>query len=424
MADKIRVLIVDDSPETRENVRKLLQFEADIDVVGQAGTGEQAIKMAKELQPDIILMDINMPGIDGLAATQQISDLVPRAQVIIMSVQSDSDYLRRAMTAGARDFLTKPFSGDKLILSVQQVYKKRPTIAATPVVTGNRTAATAGAAPTTQDGKIISVYSPKGGVGCTTIAVNLAVGLARRERSTLLVDCSLQFGDVSVMLNQKAVTSITDLVDRGGELDGDLINSVVQLHRSGLSVLLAPSRPEEAERITEAKVENLLNFLKQMYEFIIIDTSSWLNGVVLSILDTSQRIVLVTEQSLPSLKNASRFFDLSESLEYQPQKVWLVVNRASNKQGISLKDVSNALKRPVVVAIPEDEVSARMAANQGVPIVSGNNSRQPVGVALTNLSNQIIQELGDDDPAESLVSSEPVKESGLLGRLFSSGRGG
>ena len=127
MTDKIRVLIVDDAPETRENVRRLLQFEVDIVVIGQAGTGEQAIKMAQELQPDIILMDINMPGIDGLAATDQISDLVPRAQTIIMSVQAGSDYLRRAMTAGARDYLLKPFGGNALIKSVQRAYKKRPS---------------------------------------------------------------------------------------------------------------------------------------------------------------------------------------------------------------------------------------------------------------------------------------------------------
>ena len=126
MSENIRVLIVDDLPETRENVRKLLQFEQDIEVINQAGTGEEAIEMAQADQPDIILMDINMPGIDGIGASQRISELVPRAQIIIMSVQSDSDYLRRAMMAGARDFLTKPFGGDELVAAIRRVYEKRP----------------------------------------------------------------------------------------------------------------------------------------------------------------------------------------------------------------------------------------------------------------------------------------------------------
>jgi pilus assembly protein CpaE len=113
MAENIRVLIVDDLPETRENVRKLLQFESDIEVIGQAGNGEEAIEMARQFQPDIILMDINMPGVDGIGASQQISEIAPMVQIIIMSVQSDPNYLRRAMMAGARDFLTKPFGGDE-----------------------------------------------------------------------------------------------------------------------------------------------------------------------------------------------------------------------------------------------------------------------------------------------------------------------
>ena len=128
MADKIRVLIVDDIPETRENVRKLLQFEPDMEVIGQAGNGEQAIEMAKEFRPDIILMDINMPGVDGISASKAISQAVPSAQTIIMSVQSESDYIRKAMLAGARDFLMKPFSGDEISVAIRRVHETRPKV--------------------------------------------------------------------------------------------------------------------------------------------------------------------------------------------------------------------------------------------------------------------------------------------------------
>ena len=166
MAGNIRVLIVDDLPETRENVRKLLQFESDIEVIGQAGTGEEAVQMAKEHQPDIILMDINMPGIDGIGASQQITESVPSVQIIIMSVQSDPNYLRRAMMAGARDFLTKPFGGDELVAAIRRVHDKRPAASSAPVrqhrqVTGN-TPEEPVVAP---EGNWIAVYSPKGGAG-------------------------------------------------------------------------------------------------------------------------------------------------------------------------------------------------------------------------------------------------------------------
>ncbi|MBE2221028.1 MAG: response regulator [Anaerolineae bacterium] len=419
MSDTIRVLIVDDLPETRENVRKLLQFESDIEVIGQAGTGEQAIEMAQEHQPDIILMDINMPGIDGIGASQKISELVPASQIIIMSVQSDSDYLRRAMLAGARDFLTKPFGGDELVAAVRRVYAKRPAVRPT----ASRAQASAhGEGLVTKavnaEGFVISVFSPKGGSGCTTIAINLAVALAQNEYRTLLIDGSLQFGDVSVMINMKPVTSIVDLSSRNSDLDADLVSSVVQVHKSGLHVLMAPRRPEMSDMITDVGLKDLMVTLRPLYDFIIIDTTSSLNDIALTLLDESDRIVLITQQNLPSLKNASRFFDLAQSLEYPPQKVWLVVNQATNKQGISVKDIGEALKRPIFMAIPEDPLTVSTAIDQGVPVVFGNSKKRPVSLAINKLAVNIANELSVDRSGEDGNVAETDEGGGLFGKLF------
>src|SRR5512136_239074 len=118
--DKVRVLIVDDVADTRENVRKLLQFESDIDVVGAARSGMEGIQLSQELDPDVVLMDINMPDMDGISATEAIRQKSPHTQVVILSVQGDQNYMRRAMLAGARDFLTKPPMGDELISAVRR----------------------------------------------------------------------------------------------------------------------------------------------------------------------------------------------------------------------------------------------------------------------------------------------------------------
>lgn len=420
MADNIRVLIVDDLPETRENVRKLLQFEQDIEVINQAGTGEEAIEMAQADQPDIILMDINMPGIDGIGASQRITELVPSAQIIIMSVQSDSDYLRRAMMAGARDFLTKPFGGDELVAAIRRVYEKRPNIAVAPT---RRQAAGAGmssdeALPETVAGNIVAVFSPKGGSGCSTVAINLGVSIAKQGHSTALIDGSLQFGDVAVMLNMKPITSVVDLSDHVSELDNELISSVLQKHQSDLNVLLAPPRPEMAEVVTEDKLKDLLNALRDMYDFIIVDTSSSLNGITLGILDVADKIVLVTQQNLPSLKNASRFFDLSEILEYDAGKVSLVVNRVSDKKGISVKDISNTLKRPVIMAIPIDDATVNNAIDQGVPLVTGSNRRRPVSNAINKLAEQVVEDLISGKSVTSKAENGAEKPDGFFKRLF------
>ena len=420
MADSIRVLIVDDLPETRENVRKLLQFEQDIEVINQAGTGEEAIEMAQADQPDIILMDINMPGIDGIGASQRISELVPRSQVIIMSVQSDSDYLRRAMMAGARDFLTKPFGGDELVAAIRRVYEKRPTIAVAP---SRRQQAGDGMQMTeaiseTVAGNIIAVFSPKGGSGCSTVAINLGVSIAHLGYSTALVDGSLQFGDVAVMLNMKPITSVVDLSDHVSELDHDLISSVIQKHQSNLNVLLAPPRPEMAEVVTEGKLKDLLNALRDMYDFIIVDTSSNLDSISLGILDVADRIILVTQQNLPSLKNASRFFDLSESLDYETDKVSLVVNRVSDKKGISVKDISNTLKRPVIMAIPIDDNTVNSAIDQGIPLVTGANKRRPVSSAVIKLAEYVVEDLMSGKTEVSKSANGSDKPGGFFKRLF------
>ncbi len=418
MSDSIRVMIVDDLPETRENVRKLLQFEQDIEVICQAGSGEEAIELAQTNQPDIILMDINMPGVDGIGASQQISELVPRSQIIIMSVQSDSNYLRRAMLAGARDFLTKPFGGDELVAAIHRVHDKRPAVAPPPVATQRgATGELIESVPSFSEGKIVVTFSPKGGSGCSTIAINVAVALARKNYRTILVDGSLQFGDVAVMLNMKEMTSLVDLASEANDLDTDFISSVVQLHRSELQVLLAPPRPEMAEVVTEDHIKNILDALRNMYDYIIVDTSSSLNNVALTILDTADQIILVTQQTLPCLKNVSRFLNLAESLEYPQEKIWLVVNRASDKQGISVKNISSTLKRPVVMTIPDDELLVSTAANQGVPLVTGSTQKRPVSIALSRLAEHIEKEFAVEISSDTREAAES-KSSGILGRLL------
>jgi pilus assembly protein CpaE len=233
-----------------------------------------------------------------------------------------------------------------------------------------------------------------------------------------LIDGSLQFGDVAVMLNMKPITSVVDLSDHVSELDNELISSVIQKHQSNLNVLLAPPRPEMAEVVTEGKLKELLNALRDMYDFIIVDTSSTLDSITLGILDVADKIILVTQQNLPSLKNASRFFDLSESLDYEADKVSLVVNRVSDKKGISVKDISNTLKRPVIMAIPIDDDTVNSAIDQGIPLVTGANKRRPVSAAITKLANHMVEDLMSSKTEMSKAGNGSDKSGGFFKRVF------
>ena len=195
---------------------------------------------------------------------------------------------------------------------------------------------------------------------------------------------------------------------------------MVQVHRSDLNVLLAPPRPEMADVVTDEVLKNLVINLRHSYDFIIVDTPSVLDEKALAVLDEADRIILVTQQSLTSLKNVSRFFDLAESLEYAPQKVWLVVNRASNKSNISVKDVGDTLKRSIFMVIPRDDVAVDAAADKGVPLVTGVHQKRPVSQALLKLTAYVLREMtAAEAAANGKGKAEKAKQSGLLGRLFS-----
>src|SRR5262249_1389150 len=151
----------------------------DIEVVGTASTGREGLELAQELLPDIILMDINMPDMDGIAATEAISKAVPQASVVMMSVQSEADYLRRAMLAGPRDFLTKPIYGEELYSTVRSVHERAPKYAPPPQGVEGGVTGPGGkrALLTTHQAHVVMVYSPQGGAGKTTVATNIAASL-------------------------------------------------------------------------------------------------------------------------------------------------------------------------------------------------------------------------------------------------------
>jgi len=412
----IRVLIVDDFAETRENIRKLLQFESDIVVVGAARSGQEAIEIATETKPDIVLMDINMEDMDGITATESILREVPFTQVIILSVQSEQDYMRRAMMAGARDFMVKPPSSEELIATIRRLsvfaHEKREEFERPTASVAAE--AHPGSAPSHRPtGKVLTFYSPKGGVGCTTIATNIALGLDTEETPTVLVDGNLQFGDVSVFLNLQSKYSINDLTSRMDELDPEILEDVLLLHENGLRVLAAPPRPEMADEVNADQIRTIIQFLRQHFAYVVVDTASTMDDTTLAILDTTDLLIAICTPDIPSIKDARHLFDLLHILEFPTQNVCFVVNKMDRKGGISAEAVGENLKREVEAVIPVDERTVTASINKGIPLIVSDRS-SPQSRALMQLMGTIKQRLAD---AEDQKEEEEVKERPrLLGR--------
>ncbi len=407
--DKIRVIIVDDIAETRENIRKLLQFEGDIEVVGVARTGREGCDLARESRPDVILMDINMPDMDGITATETIRRSVPFAQIVILSVQSDPSYMRRAMMAGARYFITKPPAVEELTSAIRKTgamarEEKAKLRSALPAQgTGSGTPTTAQLATY---GKVITVYSPKGGTGCTTLATNLAVALNNEETPLVLVDGNLQFGDVAVFLNEQGKNSVVDLAPRAEELDPEIVDGVMISHAaSGIKVLAAPFRPEYAENVTGEQFIKVLKYLCRIYTYVLVDSTSTLNDVTLaSLQDASDMIILVTTQDIPSIKNARLFLDLADQLGIERRRIMFVMNRFDKRIGITPEKISESFKQEIVAVIPLDERTVVPAVNRGVPFMLGDKSR-PVAKGILSLVEVIRQRLPQLESKDGAVEA-------------------
>jgi pilus assembly protein CpaE len=406
--NKTRVLIVDDVAETRENIRKLLQFESDVEVVGVARTGSEGCDLARELRPDVVIMDINMPDMDGIKATEIIRRAVPFAQIVILSVQNDPSYMRRAMLAGARDFLSKPPSIDDLNGAIRRAgamardeKSKTFQVMPSPAIGGGQTMVPI---PMGMHGKVIVVYSPKGGVGCTTVAINLAVALNNEDTPLVLVDGNLQFGDVAVFLNEQPKNSVVDIAPRVDELDPDILSGMLINHAtSGMKVLAAPFKPEHAETVSGAQFVKVLDYLRRMFPYVVVDTSKILDDVTLgAIQDASDLVVLITTQDIPAIKNCRLFLDLADQLGVPRKRILFAMNKYDKRVGITPEKVGESFKQEVVAVIPFDDRTVVPSVNRGVPFLLGDKSR-PVARSIFQLTECVRQKLGELEDKDAVV---------------------
>jgi len=400
-----------------------------------AASGLEGIELAKQFKPHIVLMDINMPGMDGITATEKLLQEVPMAQVVMLSVQGETDYVRRAMLAGARDFLTKPPGGDELMSTIRRVYEKGKAQAErmAPVRQAVPTMPSAEAGREQRAGDVIAVFGPKGGVGCTTIAVNLAIALQQvvgSTRKVALMDTSLQFGDVGVMLNLQTHRSIADLEPHIEDLDSDILSSMLAPHGSGIKVLLAPPHPEGAESLLTSMLSNdgvgggskigaILGLMREEFDFVVVDMWSWVDETALTVFDVASMIVLVVMPNIPAIKNARLFLEIASKLDYSTDGIALVVNGISRRMGIRIEQIEQAMI-PVAAQIPLDEQAVLLAANHGVPFVMRDRNR-PISQGILHLAGYVrdklleTKEMGEEEAqAEDPLAAMRAGGTGLL----------
>ena len=430
----IRILLVDDKVELRQNIRRLLSFEDAIEIVGEASNGQEAIEAARKTRPDLILMDINMPVMDGIQATEFISLEMPEITIIMMSVQGEQEYIRKAMKAGARDFLVKPFSNDDLIDTIKSVYRadmRRRSMHQQAAAATAPAAAPGGAAPVAasvpqeaKQGDIVTVFSTKGGVGKTTIVLNLAIAVQKLSgKKVCVVDCDLQFGDVAIMLNLAPQRTITNLVEEPPPWTADLVTEYMTKHEvSGIDVLLGPAKPEYAETVQVEHIEQALTLLKERYDYVFVDSSPLFRNIELAILDLSTIIMVVVSLELSAIKNIKLCLELLNNLNYNPEKIKLILNRGYPPMGgIEVNDVQNGLRREVISLIPSAGKEVVSSLNKGTPFMLTDSSSD-LAKSFYKLAELIVGETGGTVQSQD-GGGEKKQSSNLFGRftgIFSS----
>ena len=351
-SDQTRLLLVEDVPQVAQYIRGLLNSQSTVKLLDVVTDGSKVLGQVKEMRPDVVLVDALLQGrVKGLQLVQQLHESSLNIPVIVLTVPQNP--VEASPGSGIHGVLSMPFSGFDLmtrITSVRRDFEEHSTTGAS---------------------RIFSVFAPKGGVGKTTLAFNLAVAMGQLDQRTVLIDGSLQFGDLRALLKVPVdAPSILDLpTDRVAESD---LQDVLWRDPSGIDILLAPPRVEMAEMVTTRDVDKVLSLLRRVYGAIVIDMSSVLNDINLAFLDLSDTIIEIVTYDSTTIHNTVAVADAFRMIGYPASKVRYLVNRADSSGGIEPGALERAIGRVPEHQVVSDGQLVVQTNNQGVPFVLAN----------------------------------------------------
>jgi pilus assembly protein CpaE len=360
--DQIRVLAISSNELMLDLIQTSLNKERNYFFIEYQKLDGNLMEGIEQSQPNCILLDYLYQAGNPLDLIDSISLQFPEIIVVIILPQEKITEANRAILAGARAFMVQPFEQKDLLDTlrrIKELYKRShqgKTDASTDLLMETR--------------GTFSVFSPKGGTGCSTIAINLAVALREElKQEVLLMDGKLFFGDLDIMLNLKTLNSITELIPHIGALDEGLLHDVISEHPTGIKVLPAPLNPIAAQGIHPEELHRIVTAAQNTYQNIVIDSGNYLNENTVTLMDASHKILLVINPEIASLRDASRFIEICyTTLTIPKEKILLIVNQYDQRDGISINDIERTLQMKVFAALPWDPRVPLQSINRGVPI--------------------------------------------------------
>jgi pilus assembly protein CpaE len=353
MNQAIKALVALDTNVSYEMIQAALPVDTSVQVVGMIEGLDEAWNTLQETNADLLIVACGGYSDRALYLIEGAVRQKPGRPVVVLTQASPNGFVRRVFEVGADDVVVLPETQDGIKFSLQKAMARKSG------ATGVGSLATA---------PLIAVLGPKGGTGKTLISTNLAVSLATRGRKVALVDLDLQFGDVGLCLGLSPERTIYDLVKAGGTIDGDKIEGYMTQHSSGVSALLAPSRPDQAASVSVEVLRDVYSVLRATYDFLIVDTPPGFTPEVIATIDSASDVCLVGMLDSLSLKNTKLGLETLDLMGFDSQHVQLVLNRAGSRVGITGDDVRTVIGREPDVLVPSDREIPR-AVNEGQPIV-------------------------------------------------------
>jgi pilus assembly protein CpaE len=328
--------------------------------------------MAQHQDEYVVVLGPSIPLDEALRACESLRVSRPAASVVLARAEVSTDVFARAVAAGAREVVPadSPTAVGAAVDRAHQLF----------------TALRGAAATGPSDGKVLTVWSPKGGVGKTTMAVNLGLALAEKgARRVCLVDLDLAFGDVAITMQLFPTHSIEHAIGSEDAIDAELVDGLLTSHQDSMMVLAAPSHPDVRDRISPTLVAQVIRTLKQTFDYVVIDTAPAFDEQTLTALDETDEIVIVATLDVPTLKNVKVALETLDMLDIAADRRHLLLNRADDEVGISADRVEGILgMRPEARVSTSMEVAA--ATNAGKPIVL-RSPQHPTSTAILQMAS-------------------------------------
>ena len=350
MTEPISVVVLSTGLDNFKDIRRALTAEQRVKLLAGGNDTEQLYEEIVRLKPAAAIIALGPNAETAVRFIEKLNAECPETALISAAQDASPDLILRSLRAGAREFLRIPISADELRTVLDRVTEFTTSKVDAPK----------------KKGRMVAVFSSKGGCGTSFIATNLAAATATK---TVLVDLNLQAGDLPLFLGLDAKYSISDMVEKRQRLDEELINSLVTPHSTNLSLLAAPREADSADEIEPQHIFEVLQKLREHYDYVVLDPQHTFDSITLAALDQSDEIVLVLTLDIPAIRSTQRALEIFDRLGYPRKKVRIVVNRWSKQIDLDLRQVEKFLGEPVVGFVPSDYQQAVGSINLGTPLV-------------------------------------------------------